>query len=172
VGPDNGVFARATEGLRTEVFEIDMARLASQNPVSATFHGRDVFAPAVAALAMSGDPGSLAHPVAALMPGRTRAWRARDFVIEAGLVWVDRFGNCITDVPAERLPPHPKVLGEGFEIQGLHRTYADGPAGEPLAYVGSNGTLELAVPSGRADTTLGLAVGHRLRIEADDGGPW
>jgi S-adenosylmethionine hydrolase len=172
VGPDNGLFARVTQGRAIRAYEIDPRRCGVGGPPSPTFHGRDVFAPAAAQLLAGRRPEDLGDPVPSLLPGRTRAWRAVDFAIEATVVWVDRFGTCITDVPADRLPARPRVQAAGWETVGLTRTYAEAPAGSAIALVGSGGTLEIAVSQGRADEVLGLQLGDRVRVEAEHGGPW
>jgi S-adenosylmethionine hydrolase len=145
VGPDNGVFAYVAEA-PYEAWAIE-ARLFRGRRVSPTFHGRDLFAHAAAALAR-GEPATEAGPqvrLAGALPwGPRAAGRGR-------VVHVDRYGNLISDLPAGE-------AGEAVSIDGntlaVLRTYSDAPPNTLLAYVGSMGTIEIAVRDGRADTRL------------------
>lgn len=168
VGPDNG--------LLTPVFRADpdarAFEIRSGGPIapdrSATFHGRDVFAPA-AALASRGEFDTFARPVD--KPPTLLQWPAAEVAgddsVRATVIHVDRFGNCALNVrraDAERLPDW--VFGGAFRaevgkqaVAGLARTYGDANKGEPLAYVNSAGRLELAVNGGSAATTFGIGRG-------------
>jgi S-adenosylmethionine hydrolase len=156
VGPDNGVFTPVLEAAG-EVIELTVPPAAS-----ATFHGRDVFAPAAAALC-SGRPLSSLGPVLRAPAIRLPPPRLRP---EGGgttgeVIYVDRFGTLITNLgPA---------LGNEIEIAGLRlqlsRTFGDVPPGEPLAFVGSGGTIEIAVRDGSAAELLGLGRGAAVRAE-------
>jgi S-adenosylmethionine hydrolase len=151
VGPDNGVFAYLGERVRGEVFAIENERFRAEH-VSRTFHGRDVFAPTAAAIASGEDP-TTAGPKVDLV-GRL-PWGPRER--EAGrIVHIDRFGNLITDLPEAEAGRAVAVAGLTLPIIG---TYEDAARGELLAYIGSAGTVEIAVRDGRADKRLGLARG-------------
>jgi S-adenosylmethionine hydrolase len=160
VGPDNGVFSAFVAGDGWEAYEVAAPRF-RRAVVSRTFHGRDVFAPAAAHLAMGVSPADfgprvtdplrlpLAHAVR--RPGR----------IAGVVVHVDRFGNLVTSIRSEDLA----ALGEGFEVRTRGRTlpvvetYGDLPAGRAGALVGSQGRLELAVRDGSAAVRLGARRG-------------
>jgi S-adenosylmethionine hydrolase len=161
--PDNGLITWAWRRLGGGVAN----ELTWRPPqTSATFHGRDIFAPAAAMLA-SGDPsapGLSGPPVEPILlpifptPGRPT---------EAEVIHIDHFGNVTTNVPVEAIgAPPPKVIRLADRSLGpIRRTYADVPEGEPLALIGSSGLLEIAVRNGNAAHTLGLRVGDRLTIE-------
>lgn len=160
VGPDNGLFTgiyTADPGFRA--FEIAEGRFMLE-PVSATFHGRDIFAPAAAHLTLGVDP-ALMGPVARSVAMLEVSAPAREGdAIRGRVVRADAFGNLITDIAAGLLPDGTdtasmvvEVLGRG--IRGLSRTYADVPAGGLLALVGSGGTLEVSVNCGSALDVLG-----------------
>lgn len=149
VGPDNGVFhyTQARAGWTIDPVKVAMRLSLAALRVSATFHGRDLFAPAAAALALSNPVGSLGEPTK--LAG-TLAWGERS-PNEGRVVHVDRYGNLITDLPA-------KEAGESVMIAG-HRlpivtTYEDVAPGQLLAYIGSSRTVEIAVRNGRADKVL------------------
>jgi S-adenosyl-L-methionine hydrolase (adenosine-forming) len=153
VGPDNGVFARVLPSARA-VHQISAPAFMRQRP-SATFHGRDVFAPAAAklaagaAIAEAGPAVTFATP-AAPEPGR--------------VVHVDRFGNLITDIAGDGLDPSCGVRVGRTRIVGISRTYDDVTRGRVLAYVGSGGTLEIAVREGSAASKLGVKRGARVTL--------
>jgi S-adenosylmethionine hydrolase len=161
VGPDNGVFALAVPVV-ISAHEIT-APLFRRGTVAATFHGRDVFAPAAARLATGSAP-SEAGPVVELegtlsvKPVVTKKKETTGHVIH-----VDRFGNCITDIPAARLAASAKVRVAGKAI-ALVRTYEDVTRGKALAYVGSSGTLEIAVRDGSAARSLKIKRGATVVV--------
>jgi len=155
VGPDNGVFALvAASDARAHVI-VDPRFTAAE--VSATFHGRDIFAPAAAALA-SGLPASGAGPAVPLSAPATGSGPR--------VLHVDAFGNLVTNLRAHDLGAG-FVLG-GQRFTGLQRTYADVAVGELCAYVGSAGTIEVAVREGRAADRLGLGRGALIAVEPDE----
>ena len=153
VGPDNGLFAYV--GARAEAVHTITAsgfRFAETSP---TFHGRDVFAPAAAALANG-------HAPASAGPGATLAgrlpWPAEADGARGAIVHVDHYGNLISNL---RLATAKVLVIAGRDIP-VHRTYEDVPDGALVAHVGSAGTLEIAVRNGDAARSLGVSRGDRL----------
>ena len=171
VGPDNGVLYPLAQHLGiVEVVRLDPARVRPRAPVSATFEGRDLFAPAAARLAKGaklsalGRPHELSeHPLP--LPVWRGAWA------HGTILHVDRFGNAITNVPTEWFP---QTSGEvrlrmGRQVRALprRRTYSEL---EPRAIgvLGSSfGTLEVSARETSAAVRLRLAVGQRLSLRAD-----
>lgn len=159
VGPDNGVLTRvlaAHDEGAADIVEISNTTFVS-DVVSATFHGRDVFAPAAAHLARGvalSDLGpALTDPVRlTLVPAR----RDADGAIAGEVVHVDRFGNLITNIPAEWLPAHASVRVGQRDVR-VRQTYGDVASGEVVALVGSRGVLELSVRDGSAAALLAAA---------------
>ena len=157
VGPDNGLLLPAATllGGAVEAVEIGASRHRLE-PVSATFHGRDVFAPVAAALAAGAplhDAGEPLH-VATLAPlelptGRiVAAGHAQAHVLD-----IDTFGNVDLDLDAPVLPELVRVNGQRAAVV---RTFADVPVGELLIYTDSSGALALAVnraPPPRSSTS-------------------
>lgn len=153
VGPDNGLFeVVAMRGASARWREITWrpARL------SETFHGRDLFAPAAAALAR----GDRVADRALARGAPARAQWPEDL---AEIVYVDHFGNAMTGLRAGRLPA-AAVLAAGRRELRRARTFSDVPPGQPLWYANSVGLAEIAVNSGSAAETFGLAVGDPVRV--------
>jgi S-adenosylmethionine hydrolase len=163
VAPDNGLLSAvfASEAGRA-------VKLSVPAEASRTFHGRDVFAPAAARLAAGAalldlgahvsDPVTLPAPLLKVAGG--------DLVGE--IIHVDRFGTLVTNLPREHVAPEGRVRVAGHDLP-LKATFADVPQGEPVAFVGSGGTLEIAVRDGRADVVLGLSRGTEVRATARRG---
>jgi len=173
VGPDNGLLWPAAEraGGVLEAVDIGRSRFALQ-PVSATFHGRDIFSPVAARLAAG---AALAEVGSAVEPGSlaalelTRA-RLEDGVLVAHAVYVDAFGNVQLDADevafALGQPVHVATV-DGVSARARYgRTFADVAAGELLVYEDSSRRLAVAVNQGSAAERLGLAVGDELRVSS------
>jgi S-adenosylmethionine hydrolase len=153
VGPDNGLFelvVRRAEGAR--VWDIP----APPEPISASFHGRDLFAPAAARLARGEAPAGQSRPEG--LVGRPD-WP--DDLSE--IVYIDRFGNAMTGLRAGSIPAGARI-GAAGKVIAPGRVFSDVRAGEAFWYENSNGLAEIAVNSGRADAAFGLAVGSSVEI--------
>ena len=171
VGPDNGVLEWALADPAARAHELVETRF-FRHPVSRTFHGRDVFAPVAAHLA-SGVPieqlgPRVEDPVRLPQNGAVH----RDGEIVGHVVFVDRFGNLLTNVTEQDLsdgfPTIPEeriqVLAFGRVIRGLSRSYGEAPVGTILAVIGSSGRLEIAQVGGDASERLGLGEGDFVRV--------
>jgi hypothetical protein len=153
VGPDNGLLELVTRRAdRVRSWEIS----APAEAVSASFHGRDLFAP-VAGLLARGDPTAGRLRPAEI--SRRPDWP--DDLPE--IVYIDRFGNAMTGLRAALIPDGARLAAAG-KVLARRRTFSDVLAGEAFWYENSNGLAEVAVNAGRADTALGLAVGIRVAI--------
>ena len=135
--------------------------------ISATFHGRDLFAVAAARLAAGERWRRLVG--APLDPCRLPQWREPERGCageQIGLILhVDRFGNAITNLRPSDLPRGPWILRAGtLRIRELHRTYGDVAPNRPLMYIGSTGRLELAVRNGSAAARYRLRPGVRVSL--------
>lgn len=169
VGPGNGLLAFLLADLDGPGCVVRLEELCGRGHprtgrVSATFHGRDLFAPAAARLAL-GEPLGLLGPAAGpdalgRLPGQPAGLR---------LLWVDRFGNGISNLdeagePARRLASGGRLRVAGREVPGPFTCYAEAAPGAPFWYWGSGGTLEIAVAGGSAAEALGLRPGLALEI--------
>ncbi len=162
VGPDNGLFTPFLDGARVHLLS---DRSVVPDPATATFHGRDLFAPVAAWLAAGGDASRLGPEVTD--PVRL-AWeepRREGDALEGTCLGADAFGNVLTSVAARHLEGH--AVAE-VEVAGRRarwaRTFGDGAPGELLALIGSGGRLEIAVREGSAAGLLGLSRGARVRV--------
>jgi S-adenosylmethionine hydrolase len=171
VGPDNGLLSLAAEraGGVVEAADIGHSPFALV-PVSATFHGRDVFAPVAARLATGAtlaDAGSALDPAGLIALELPRA-RLEDGVLVAHVLYVDRFGNVQLDVeePDFELGGMLEVATSSgrSELARYVRTFTDVGAGELMLYEDSYGRLAVAVNRGDAAARLGLAADDELRI--------
>ena len=126
--------------------------------LSASFHGRDLFAPVAARLARGEPAASLAGPAAA---SRQPDWP--DDLAE--IVYIDHYGNALTGLRGECLDQNARI-GVGGRGIGRAMTFSAVPNGEAFWYVNSNGLVEIAVNLGRADRELDLAIGSRIQIAA------
>jgi S-adenosylmethionine hydrolase len=179
VGPDNGVLSLAAQRGGGVIEAVDIARSPFRlEPVSATFHGRDVFAPVTARLAC-GDPLAAAgvplDPDELVRIDLPHA-HLKDGALVAHVVYVDRFGNLQLDVEHEELPRLGLRLGRGVELKSgsagakpahFVRTFADVHPGELLLYEDSYRRLAVAVSHGDAAEHLRLGAGDELRIRPE-----
>src|SRR5262249_46318647 len=144
--------------------EVEVVQLAIPPGASATFHGRDVFAPAAAALARGAPLHSLGAPYTVAPRRVTGAIPHYEGKVVIGeVIYVDRYGNLITNLTTEFVPPYAVLEAESLVIGPLRTTFSDVPAGGLLAYVGSGGTIEVAVRDGSAARRLGLGIGGRVK---------
>jgi S-adenosylmethionine hydrolase len=164
VGPDNGIFSLACPSVRSG-FEIAAPTFRAP-VVSATFHGRDIFAPAAARLAAGAFP-SEAGPRVLLegsLGGRPLLMSHSGRQITGHVVHVDRFGNLITNIPAESLPGQASVRIGSAEIPLVSLMYEAVAKGQLVAYVGSSDTLEIAVRDASAAAALSLGRGEAVVV--------
>ena len=154
VGPDNGVLSPAllVAGARAVALPIPAW-------ASATFHGRDVFAPAAAELALGRPLEALGAPAHDPVIRRTpEPHRLADGSVQGEVISIDRFGNLVTNLVALR----SGVVDVNGVTLPLRRTYADVPRGNLVALIGSSGLIEIALRDGSAAGKLGLARGDAV----------
>ncbi len=166
VGPDNGVLslALAREKIKS-VHRLEKASYFFQ-PVSHTFHGRDIFAPVAAHL-------SRGTPIRKLGPAQKDFVRllwpqphARRNRIEGEVVFIDRFGNAITNIENGDLNTRRdlEIVARRKRLCAVNDFYQSVPTGRVVAVPGSSGFLEIAVNGGSAAKRLGLKVGDRINV--------
>jgi S-adenosylmethionine hydrolase len=149
VGPDNGLFdlVLSEAGVPPRV-ALELHRPPAAAP---TFEGRDVFAPAAAALSAGRAPDTLGSPFAGDL--------ARLAVRMPAVLWVDHFGNLVTSLR----PPVAAIRINGHEITATARTFGEAPPDTPFLYVGSMGFVEVAIREARADQRLGARAGTAVQ---------
>ena len=161
IGPDNGIFSYVCDGASPEVFQITNQKYFRQ-PTSATFHGRDIFAPVAAAIASGVEPAELGTPITDLIKLPALApITTRDGKIKGRIIHIDRFGNCITNVTRDERPDDLIGSGASLRIKGktvssFRKFFAEKPAGREKLFgiLGSAGFLEIAVTNGSAAKLL------------------
>ena len=164
VCPDNGLLSRLASREKPRKIRSIVDPRWMRQPVSATFHGRDVMAPAAARLAAGLDPDELGPPLAELtrlaLPGAKNVANS----ISGEVVSIDSFGNLVTNIGRDMLAAVPtdetvSVTCDDHETRGIFRTYADQPEMTLIALIGSNDALELAIVGDSAAIMLGVKVG-------------
>lgn len=172
VGPDNGIFSdvlAASSAGRAVILD-DAAYYATPRP-SATFHGRDIFAACAAHLVAGVPLEALGSPIAPAklvrLPARQPGWEGGRLV--AHVLYVDHFGNVITDVGpdlTDRLLAEPKatLVAGSRSIVERAVTFGGGPESEPFLLRDSSGHLAIAVRNGSAASALGIGAGAVLEI--------
>jgi S-adenosylmethionine hydrolase len=153
VGPDNGLLELVLRGTRrAQGWEIAWR----PESLSASFHGRDLFAPVAARLALGGpDPAMLREAEISRVPD----WP--DDLAE--IVYVDHYGNAMTGLRAALLPDNAQ-LAAGSRVLPRARTFSAVPPGSAFWYENANGLAEIAVNTGRAETVLALAIGSPVSV--------
>jgi S-adenosyl-L-methionine hydrolase (adenosine-forming) len=179
VGPDNGLLWPALERLGGPAEVADVSRSpVCLEPVSATFHGRDVFAPVAAWLAEGRSMAEIGEPID---PDRLVRLGRREPRIEPGravaatVAYADRFGNAVLDLGEPEAARAGLRVGRrvAVEVGGTShvatytRTFADVPGDSLLLYLDSYGSLALAVNRGSAAALLGLAGGDEVLLRAE-----
>jgi S-adenosylmethionine hydrolase len=165
LAPDNGLLAGVLQRLESRPvvrqLEPRLYPSLSLGPLSNTFHGRDIFAPVAAELAVGRlQPEDLGAAGAELVAGGLGVARRDADAVRGVVVTIDHFGNLLTNLDADLLVGlvRPVVEAGGRELP-LLRTYSDARPGDYLALVNSFGVLELARSGGSAAAGLGLERG-------------
>lgn len=169
VAPDNGLLSRLAERTPpSAIFRVENSQY-WLNPVSATFHGRDIMAPVAAHLSLGLDPQRLGPPGDELLGFPRPEVHVGPSRIEGAVLEIDSFGNLVTNVTAEMLAGRPTdervcVVCDIYETWGIYRTYAERPQGMLVALVGSTGRLELALVGDNAARRLGIGIGTPVTL--------
>jgi S-adenosylmethionine hydrolase len=169
VAPDNGVLSYVLDQEEVQGAVALTNAAYWHHPVSASFHGRDIFGPAAAHRA-NGVPllelGEALQPASLIRFAIPRPHRHLDGHITIHVQHVDRFGNCTTDMPGEWLHAAPqwRIEVPDATIRGISHTFGDVPEGSPVALVDSTDYLAVAVRNGSAAQHLGLGVGAPIEI--------
>jgi len=166
VAPDNGVLSyifQNSEG--AEVYEADNKNF-FRKEISSTFHGRDIFAPVAAHLALGVNINKIGKVFTDFEKGKTPDVKIRGNQITGSIIYIDRFGNCITNIPAgliknKKISIHIKNLF----IDRLSATFSSVGRNSILAYIGSSDMLEIGINSGSAAKNLKIVKGTKVIIQ-------
>jgi S-adenosylmethionine hydrolase len=174
LAPDNGVLTLVLARASAEAIVRVTNRSLFLHPVSRTFHGRDIFAPVAAHLAGNTPLARIGEPVE---PSRVRRFplrRPREIgscELAGCIVWIDRFGNLMTNISEHRFRRFYRRCGGGVAVRiggeriiGLSESYGQAAAGAALAIFASRGYLEISVNGGRADSRFQVGPGAPVSI--------
>jgi S-adenosyl-L-methionine hydrolase (adenosine-forming) len=166
IAPDNGVLSVIYEREKdTLVVRHANAEHYFLQPISKTFHGRDIFAPVAAWLSKGWQTPSMGDEIQDFKRFALPRPKEADGVVKGVVLRADAFGNLITNFRAEDLPPSAvsegtiKLQAGNQPVTRLVDTFAKGNNGEAIAYLGSSGYLEIGVNKGNAARTLGVGRG-------------
>lgn len=171
VAPDNGVLSVVYEREPSVTVRHITAEHYFLNPVSNTFHGRDIFAPVAAWLAKTYQSEVFGEEISDYARFVLPRAKPNGTALKGVVLRVDTFGNVMTNLTAEDLPAAMAAAGKirlrigNAQIEKLAQTFAQGAAGEPIAIVGSSGFIEVAVNKGHAARTLGAQRGTEVTLE-------
>jgi len=169
IAPDNGVLSMVYSREKHKIRLIDNDRY-FRKPVSRTFHGRDIFAPAGAYLCAGVTPGRLGKPIEDyLRPSFEKPMRSGKHAWNGRILKIDRFGNIITNFHADDFPdlekrPFSMTIGP-CETSVLARSYAESSPGELFVIVGSSGYLEVSVNQQSAAKKIGCGPGAAAELK-------
>lgn len=153
LAPDNGLLTHLDA---QEVRIVSNSKL-FRHPVSATFHGRDIFA-AVAGSLLQGTPASSLGPATRRLVQLPGGDRPR-------VVHIDRFGNAVTDLSGAEVRPGSSLRVKGKVLGPLRKTFSSVASGKPLAYVGSWGTVEFGQRDGNLSVAWGIRPGDLVSVK-------
>ncbi len=168
VGPDNGIFS-----LIGDEFEYKAVRLTNKkywrDSPSNTFHGRDIFAPVAAHLANGVSLDDLGEPLEELVTYRWAVPISDKDGILGWVIHIDRFGNLISNITSSLIEEavgssNIRIYVGNTILDELVNTFGSVSDGEPAAYIGSSGTLEVAINKGNAREMLGVEKGAQISI--------
>jgi len=167
VGPDNGVLSYAVRGEKIRMVRVLENAAYFLKSVSQTFHGRDMFAPVATHLARGAAISKLGPSATNFVRLDWPEPKMSDNTIEGEVIYADKFGNAITNIPAACLAK-PRNRFEVFKgrrrLCSVEDFYQSVPTGKAVAVPGSSGYLEIAVNGGNASATLGLERSNPVEV--------
>ena len=173
VAPDNGVLSSVYDQAEALYAWHITAKHYFRNPVSNTFHGRDIFAPVAAWLSKSWQTASFGDPVTDFARFAIPKPKAVGRAIKGVVLRIDAFGNLMTNFTAQDVPALAAadakftIRAANTQISKVLPTFAQGAAGEPVGVIGSSGYLEISVNKGNAARTLGITRGAEVTIDLE-----
>ncbi len=174
VGPDNGLLSWALAKEKVQAIYALQNKAYFLSEVSATFHGRDVFAPVAAHLTRGVAPHKLGPPLNDCIRLEWPETKPTRQGIQGEVLYIDRFGNAITNIAACMLGTRANnscAIVRGKRICSLVPTYHSVPPGRPVAVISSSGFVEIAVNCGDAAMSLGLCFGSKVELREGPASP-
>jgi S-adenosylmethionine hydrolase len=170
VAPDNGVLSMIFEREACTVRHITSEHY-FLNPISPTFHGRDIFAPTAGWLSKTLQTEAFGEVITDFVRFTMPKAKSSGQAVKGVILRVDAFGNLMTNLMAEDIPIGAleggaiKLAVNGKQVLKFARTFASGNPGEPIAVLGSAGYVEIAVNRGSAARTLGVNRGAEVTLD-------
>ncbi len=168
VGPDNGIFSLLFKEYEYEAYKLNNSTYWAQG-LSNTFHGRDVFAPVSAHLSTGVSLDEVGEPIDDLVTYHWAVPIADKDGLQGWVVHIDRFGNLITNISDELIEDHlkrksVKIYVGNTMLDKVVSTFGDVEEGEPAAFIGSSGMLEIGINKGNAARMLSVDKGAQISI--------
>ena len=168
IGPDNGVLSLATDALKPAQ-TVELSNACYQlHPASATFHGRDIFAPAAAHLSLGAPPAAFGPKLDSFVVLALPAARLQGNTLDGEIIYIDGFGNLFTNIEENDLPEQPggcaAIAMGAIHVSGLSPNYAAAAGEKYVAVINSWGLLEIAVNRGNAQQNSGAKVGDKVKV--------
>lgn len=170
VGPDNGLLTLAFAPEEPDhIVHLDKPTFWRGATPSATFHGRDIFAPVAAHLAAGRTLDEVGSRIEKLSPLHWALPTIDEHGFQGWVVHIDHFGNCITNISRRafeelREGRGMKCFAGGAILHAVHHAYANVAAGDPLVIFNSDDYLEIAVNGGNAANLLGIRKGAPVNV--------
>ncbi|MCK5242428.1 SAM-dependent chlorinase/fluorinase [bacterium] len=165
IGPDNGLFTLLVEKeMNSCAYEIKISK-----PISTTFHGRDVFSPVAAQLALGQPVSKLAKPILKIVKlTGLQARKISSGVWEGKTVFCDHFGNIATNIPGKALEQikHPCLMVGRKKITNFQKTFCTGKSRQLGVIINSEGYLEIMIPKQSAQKKLALRSKNRVILSS------
>ena len=174
IGPDNGLFSWICEPEKDWTTTHIRNQRFFRQPISNTFHGRDIFAPVAAHLSKEIAPRDFGEPVQDMVRLPSLAPNALDdHTLEGRIIHIDRFGNCVTnftaaDLSSRAAPTSWKLLIGTAEVSELRESFADSKVGEVFCIVGSSSFVEVCARNDSAAEVLAIKRGAAVRLVSAD----
>lgn len=173
IGPDNGVFSYILENKeKWQAYILNKPEYYLQEP-SATFHGRDIFAPVAGHIASGVKPKLLGAEIDldTLVKFNVSEPLITEQSVIGEIIYIDRFGNLITNIPQDAVKPNTPVYINGKAAGTIGTTYGSVKVGQITALIGSHGYVEIGVNGGRGDLALGVGLGAQVLVQDMDQNP-
>lgn len=168
VGPDNGIFSLFFNEFEYEAYKLNNKSY-WRDSVSKTFHGRDIFAPVAAHLSKGCSLSDIGEPIEELVTYHWAVPIADKDGLQGWVLHIDRFGNLITNITEQLIEDHikrkdVKIYVGNTMLNKVVTTFGDVEEGEPAAFIGSSGMLEIGINKGNAGRMLSVDKGAQISI--------
>jgi S-adenosylmethionine hydrolase len=171
IAPDNGVLSSVYDQSKALYAWHIISQHYFRQPVSNTFHGRDIFAPVAAWLSKSWQTSAFGEPVTDFVRFAMPKPKINGKTVKGVVLRVDHFGNLVTNVTAEDVPALVAADGKftirtgNGQVNKVVPMFAQGAAGEAVGVIGSSGYLEICVNKGNAARALAAGRGAEVTVE-------